>query len=227
MKKTKHFFLILFLLQSIFSYASIDTENNQARYEIGRLIVPISTLSVPAVGVATKLGRIKNVLKGLKKLSKPKKTKFFDEVTKKRTIGKEIKTPTGYVGDLLKHPLRIAYEKEVFNLKNVGERLIIAGGKSKETIARELHKARRLLGVKYKDATPSDLREFIYRMNKKDYGDELGPTIEWLISKDKNWDDIIESASRPGGRFNRQNLLNKFPSEHDKLVPILDKYEIK
>ena len=71
-----------------------------------------------------------------KKLSKPKKTKFFDEVTKKRTIGKEIKTPTGYVGDLLKHPLRIAYEKEVFNLKNVGERLIIAGGKSKETIAR-------------------------------------------------------------------------------------------
>ena len=71
--------------------------------------------------------------------------------------------------------------------------------------------------------------------NKMDYGDELGPTIEWLRKdkiingkeiKGKTWDDIIESASRPGSRFNRIKLLEKFPNEHDKLIPILDKYKI-
>ena len=118
LKKTKHFFLILFLLQSIFSYASIDTENNQARYEIGRLIVPIGTLSVPAVGVATKLGRIKNVLKGLKKLSKPKKTKFFDEVVAKvsikRFIAKSSTELKQHLSKLKDLPKGITYKGEMY-----------------------------------------------------------------------------------------------------------------
>ena len=65
-------------------------------------------------------------------------------------------------------------------------------------------------------------------MNMADYGDELGPTIEYLRNaKNKSWDDIIESASRPGGRFNSQYLLDKFPNEQDKLIPILNKYQIQ
>jgi hypothetical protein len=32
------------------------------------------------------------------------------------------------------------------------------------------------------------------------YGDKLGPTIEWLRNQGKTWKQIIESASRPGGK---------------------------
>ena len=32
------------------------------------------------------------------------------------------------------------------------------------------------------------------------YGDKLGPTIEWLQSKGKSWTQIIESATRTGGK---------------------------
>lgn len=82
--------------------------------------------------------------------------------------------------------------------------------------------------MKYKDATPPDLRSYIYRMNLADNGDELGPTMDYLRNiKNKSWDDIIESASRPGGRFNREYLLDKFPNEHKTLIPILDKYLIQ
>lgn len=112
-------------------------------------------------------------------------------------------------------------------MKQLGEKLL-SQNISKENVAITLHKARRELGIKYKDATPSDLREYIYRMNMNDYGDELGPTIDYLRNiKNKSWDEIIESASRPGGRFNRQYLLDKFPAEHQKLKSILDKYSIK
>lgn len=37
-----------------------------------------------------------------------------------------------------------------------------------------LHKARRNLGVKYKDATPQPLRDYIYEVNIDRYGDPLG-----------------------------------------------------
>ena len=121
------------------------------------------------------------------------------------------------------------YKELDLNLEGLtGDDLISVGSKPKEAIARELHQMRRDLGIKYKDATPKDLREYIYRMNKMDYGDELGPNIDYFRNvKNKSWDDIIESASRPGGRFNRQYLLNKFPNEHDKLILILDKYMIQ
>ena len=31
-------------------------------------------------------------------------------------------------------------------------------------------------------------------------GDNLGPTVDWLRSQGKSWDDIIESAGRIGGK---------------------------
>jgi hypothetical protein len=48
--------------------------------------------------------------------------------------------------------------------------------------------------------TPSDLREQIYARNLEKYGDPLGPSIEWLVEHGKTWEDIIESATRPGGK---------------------------
>jgi len=58
---------------------------------------------------------------------------------------------------------------------------------------------RRDLGIKYKHLTPPDLLATIYRRNLIKYGDQLGPTIDYLRRQGKSWEDIIESASRPGG----------------------------
>ncbi len=74
-----------------------------------------------------------------------------------------------------------------------------AAGESPETIARTLHAERRELGVKYKDLTPEPLRSQIYARNAEKYGDPLGPSIEWLRSRGKSWEAIIESATRSGG----------------------------
>ena len=59
---------------------------------------------------------------------------------------------------------------------------------------------RRELGVKYKNLTPPDKLKEIYARNVEKYGDKLGQSIDWLRKKGKSWDDIIESASRTGGK---------------------------
>lgn len=99
---------------------------------------------------------------------------------------------------LPKPPLRLAYEFEVKLLKRTANKMKKSGHSSEE-IARKLHAERRALGVKYKDATPTELREEIYKRNLEKYGDELGPTIEYLRGKGKSWDEIIEKACTPGG----------------------------
>jgi hypothetical protein len=89
--------------------------------------------------------------------------------------------------------------KEVKALKNVAEQLR-EEGKPAEEIARELHKVRRDLGIKYKKMTPLMCRLLFYLRNRIKYGDRLGPTIDWFRAMGKSWDEIIESASRPGGK---------------------------
>jgi hypothetical protein len=51
-----------------------------------------------------------------------------------------------------------------------------------------------------KDITPPDMLKTIYNRNLEKYGDKLGPTIDWLREQGKSWEDIIESASKPGGK---------------------------
>ena len=63
-----------------------------------------------------------------------------------------------------------------------------------------LHAERRALGVKYKDLTPSGELQKITERNINKYKDPLGPSVDWLRSKGKSWDDIIESAGRTGGK---------------------------
>jgi len=75
-----------------------------------------------------------------------------------------------------------------------------AAGATPEQVARQLHQMRRELGVKYKSLTPPEKLEEIYTRNLQKYGDKLGPSIEWLRSKGKSWEQIIESASRSGGK---------------------------
>lgn len=96
-------------------------------------------------------------------------------------------------------PLREAYEAEVKGLARKEEQLR-GEGKSPEEIARALHAERRNIGEKYKDLTPPELLKKIYARNLKLYGDKLGPSIKYLRAKGKSWEDIIDSAKRPGGK---------------------------
>lgn len=96
--------------------------------------------------------------------------------------------------------LREAYISEVLALAERG-RMLEARGFTIEDVARILHAERRALGVKYKELTPPALREKIYRRNLALYNDPLGPTIEYLRDElGRTWEEIIESASRPGGK---------------------------
>lgn len=95
-------------------------------------------------------------------------------------------------------PLRCDY---VAAVRGIADEVAVmrAAGRSAEDIARWAHGARRDIGVKYKNLTPSAKLEEIYTRNLNKYGDKLGPTVEWLREKGKSWEDIITSASRTGG----------------------------
>lgn len=95
--------------------------------------------------------------------------------------------------------LRLEYEAAVKGLAK-REAALRAGGASPEEIARELSAARRARGVEYKALTPAEKLSEIYARNLEKYGDKLGPTVDWLRARVKSWDDIIESAKRPGGQ---------------------------
>ena len=107
------------------------------------------------------------------------------------------------------NPLRQAYESEVNGLADIANTLK-SQGKNPEEIARTVSQARRDLGVKYKNATPPTLRDFIYERNMATYnGDQLGPTFDWLMNKyNGNFDDIISAGCRPNP--NVDTLLGGF-----------------
>ncbi len=63
-----------------------------------------------------------------------------------------------------------------------------------------MHAERRVIGERYKSLTPPDKLAEIYERNIDIYGDKLGPSIDWLRARGKSWDQIIESASRTGGK---------------------------
>ncbi len=95
--------------------------------------------------------------------------------------------------------LRAAYVSEVEGLSSVASKMRAAGSSSEE-IARTLHGLRRELGVKYKSLTPDNMLQQIYQRNLQKYGDKLGPSIDYLRQQGKSWDDIINSATRTGGK---------------------------
>ncbi len=67
-----------------------------------------------------------------------------------------------------------------------------------EAIARAMHAARRQLCQVFKERTPEPQRALILDRTRTVYADPLGPSVEFLRLQGKSWEDIIESASRPG-----------------------------
>jgi RHS repeat-associated protein len=95
--------------------------------------------------------------------------------------------------------LRQGYADAVSQLRDIGNSLRAAGVDS-EQIARAMHADRRAIGEQFKALTPPDKLAEISARNFNKYGDKLGPTVDWLRSQGKSWDDIIESAGRIGGK---------------------------
>lgn len=93
--------------------------------------------------------------------------------------------------------VRARYEQAVLALQGRAAELRDSGT-STETIARTLHEERRKLAARFKEQTPEPLRSRIYRRTVEVYGNAIGPTIEHLRARGKSWDDIIDSATRPG-----------------------------
>jgi hypothetical protein len=94
--------------------------------------------------------------------------------------------------------LRAQYEAAVIALRaRVAE--MRAAGLSAEEIARRVFEERRRLAGHFKAETPEPLRTQIHHRTLAVYGDAAGPSVEWLRARGKSWDDIIDSATRPGG----------------------------
>jgi predicted TIM-barrel fold metal-dependent hydrolase len=93
--------------------------------------------------------------------------------------------------------IRARYETAVRDLRErVAE--LRRDGVPAETIAREVHAERRRLAAHFKALTPEPYRTRIYERTIQVYGNELGPSIEFLRAQGKSWEAIIESAMRPG-----------------------------
>lgn len=97
------------------------------------------------------------------------------------------------------HPLRQEYQNAVENIANITEALKRERGMSQEAlrgIAYEAWSMRRQLGIKYKNATPLALRDYIYVVNKERYQDPLGPSFQNRVEYyEYNYERMIERAA--------------------------------
>jgi hypothetical protein len=93
--------------------------------------------------------------------------------------------------------LRAHYEAAVSGLRARVVAMRQAAAPAEE-IARTVHAERRSLAAQFKQQTPEPLRSLIHHRTLAIYGDPIGPTIEHLRARGKSWDDIIDSATRPG-----------------------------
>jgi hypothetical protein len=99
---------------------------------------------------------------------------------------------SGGAGDL-----RAAYEAEVHALEGEAARMR-AEGHAPETIARHLHARRRTLAAAFKSRTPEPMRGLIEARTLRAHGDVGGPSIATLRARGCSWEDIAQSACRPG-----------------------------
>ena len=97
---------------------------------------------------------------------------------------------------------RKGYEAEVRGLESfLGE--LQAAGKRTDEIAKDMVTARRIIGMRYKDAFPANIQEAIFIRNLEKTNDPLGPTYDYLRNvKGYSDEQVIQSSMKPeGGDF--------------------------
>lgn len=107
---------------------------------------------------------------------------------------------------------RANYEAEVSGIKDQAQNML-EDGYSDDDVAEWAVNERREIGVRYKNLTPPGMREEIYARNVELYGDPLGPNIDFYREQGYTNNEIIDSASRPGGKdivpILRERLLER------------------
>jgi len=104
-------------------------------------------------------------------------------------------------------PLRQEYEKRVLDIKDIIIEMRV-NGKSWEEIARRVNKIRDEIKVETKEKTPQNLLDDINIRNIKNSNNPDGPTLDYLRNvKRKTWQEICESACKPGGKDIDYNKL--------------------
>ena len=112
--------------------------------------------------------------------------------------------------------LRTDYEREVsVVLKKEIDAMKKSGKYTEEEIARYGNKRRLEIGEKYKDLTPKELQETVFKDNLVLYENKWGPSYEFLKRKGCNKGpctdaQIIEKVTRPGGeRYKKNGVFDK------------------
>lgn len=93
--------------------------------------------------------------------------------------------------------LRVEYEQAVQAIAH--ETSVMRQARmAPESIARWAHAERQRIAEAYKSLTPEPLRSKLLKRTSDTYGQTSGPSIEYLRGKGKSWEQIADSAARPG-----------------------------
>lgn len=93
--------------------------------------------------------------------------------------------------------VRSEYARKVRSLAEMAMNMRRRGLQA-EFIARAVHAERLAIAKAFKDITPEPLHSRIQARTVASYGNPIGPSIDFLRAAGKSWDDIIDSAARPG-----------------------------
>ena len=109
----------------------------------------------------------------------------------------------------MRDEIRENYEAEVRCIERILEFLRYYDFTEYE-IAKIAHKARRNIGIKYKNKRTDEYRAEIYKRNIEKYGDKYGPSFEFLLDQGKTCKEIIESSLRYNQNYSklREKFLN-------------------
>ncbi len=152
---------------------------------------------------------LKKVLKNKQVLFTEAKTEILDAIRDEYNVKMSDK---GILVKYLKEAKKIHQEYKIIS----------------EEVAREVHENRNEIKEFYQDLTPALARLAIHQRNLKKYGNEVGPSYEFLINKGKDSEEIFYSSFKTDGKdlglanngFNEvldlYNLINKAYGEAAK-----------
>jgi hypothetical protein len=95
--------------------------------------------------------------------------------------------------------LRLEYEQAVQSLRTQSDRLIANGATEEQAARWAVEQRNTTIKNSYRDLTPPEQVAMFETRNMEKYGNPLGPSVDQLRAQGKTWQEIINSAARPGG----------------------------
>ncbi len=96
---------------------------------------------------------------------------------------------------------RQIYNAAVVNIERV-IRIMQETGKAAEVIAPEVVKLRNLAKITARGVMKAADVAALEARNLREYGDKIGPTVEWYLSRNYGYQEIVQSATKPNFWYN-------------------------